>query len=36
MNETASCHPVTRRWAMAVAISIYLGDTSKFDAFKAA
>ena len=28
--------PVTRRWAMAVAISIYLGDTSKFDAFKAA
>ena len=28
--------PVTRRWAMAVAISIYLGDTAKFDAFSAA
>ena len=27
---------VTRRWAMAVAISIYLGDTAKFDAFSAA
>ena len=26
---------VARRWAMAVAISIYLGDTTKFDAFSA-